>query len=266
MQIIAMCNQKGGAGKTTTTANLARAAVTQGARTLVIDLDPQANLTSVLAAEVVNHDQVSLADVLSPRTSVPIADVVVECVWPGADVVPSGGDSLASVAKELILMTTGAPTRLRKALRTVEHSYDVVLIDCPPSLDLLAINGLSAANAAVVVTTPELFGINGIARLLTTIGHVQEDTNPGLLVTGVVVNSVQQTNRMRDWLEELADHVPAPILQPPIHRATWIGDALERSTGLDEWGTVAARELHRVYGTYLDTILTTSKGAHHATT
>jgi len=257
MQVLALCNQKGGAGKTTTTANLARAAITQGRRTLVVDLDPQGNLTSVLAAEDVAEDVVSLADVLSPRTNIAVAEVITDGVWKGLDVLPSGGDRLAAVGSELIVMTTGGALRLRRALKTVATDYDLVLIDCPPSLDLLAINGLTAAHAAVVVTTPELFAINGIARLLTTIGHVREDTNPELVIGGVVANSVQQTNRMRGWLEELAANMPAPVLHPPVQRATWIGEALESSTGLDEWGTVAAAELHRVYTSYLDTILAT---------
>jgi chromosome partitioning protein len=265
VRTLALCNQKGGAGKTTTTANLARAAAGRGYRTLVIDLDPQANLTSVLADDDLDDGDVSLADVLSPRASMAIRDVATPSVWDGVDLVPSGGDRLAAVATELILMTTGGPTRLRKALRDTTEDYDVVLIDCPPSLDLLAINGLSAADLAVVVTTPELFGINGIARLLTTIAHVQEDTNPGLRLAAVIANGVQHTNRMRDWLADLAHNVTVPVLHPTIQRATWIAEALECSTGLDQWGTPAATELHRVYSTYLDTILTTTQGEPHAT-
>lgn len=132
MQVLALCNQKGGAGKTTTTANLARAAITQGRRTLVVDLDPQGNLTSVLAAEEVAEDVVSLADVLSPRTNIAVAVVITDGVWKGLDVLPSGGDRLAAVGSELIVMTTGGALRLRRALKTVATDYDLVLIDCPP--------------------------------------------------------------------------------------------------------------------------------------
>lgn len=256
MQILAVCNQKGGTGKTTTTVNLARAALTQGRRTLAIDLDPQSDLTSVLiAADDDDAARVSLADVLSPSTKVPISDATTGGVWDGLDVVPAGGDTLAQVLIEMVTMTTGGATRLRKALRPVADDYDVVLIDCAPSLDLLAVNGLVAAHAAVLVTTPELFALNGIARLLTTINHVIEDENPALVVGGVIVNNVQHTNRMRGWLEEIT--ATMTVLSPPVQRATWIADAVERGAGLDTWGTPAATELHRTYCRYLDTILAT---------
>lgn len=255
MLIAALCNQKGGVGKTTTTINLARAAHLRGLRTLVVDLDPQANSTSTLLGKPPDPDVESLADVLSARTDAKAADVIVNTGWAGVDLLPSGGDALADVGGELVAMGPGREHRLREALAKLD-GYDLALLDSPPSLDLLTINALTAAHRLVIVTTAALFSADGIARLMATIEAVVRYANPDLTIAGVVVNALQaRTRRQKHWMAELAADAPAPVWQPPVPAATWIAEAVEAGSGLDEWNTPAATVLAETYDRYLTQLL-----------
>ena len=230
-RIIAVCNQKGGVGKSTTTFHLARAAVLRGQRVLIVDSDPQGNLTAVTAAEIVEEDQAGLADALSLRAPETIRDVIVRGVWSGLDVVPTSGVTLGYVRDELVIAGAGREGRLRGALAAVADDYDLILIDCAPSLDQLTINGLTAAGAIVVVTHSKLFSTNGLAQLLDTIDTVRQHYNPMLTVAGVIVNQhEEQTISGRTWLDELraaAENRGLAVLSPPIPKRVVISDALE---------------------------------------
>lgn len=254
-RILAFCNQKGGVGKSTTTFHLARAAVRKGRRVLVVDLDPQGNLTSVAAAEPVGEDQAGLADALSARASETIRDVIVPGIWPGLDVVPTSGETLGYVRDELVIAGAGREGRLRDALTGVADDYDLILIDCAPSLDQLTINGLSAADGVVIVTQSKLWSANGLAHLLTTIDSVRQYYNPRLAVAGIVVNQhEEQTVGGRYWRDELTDAAAArslTVLSPPIPKRAAIADATEAARGLDEWGTGDAAALSSIYDQYL---------------
>lgn len=257
-QIIALCNQKGGVGKSTTTFHLARAAAQRGLKVLVVDLDPQGNLTDGIAAEPVADDQVGLADVLSTRAEETLQDVIVPSIWAGVDLVPTAGDTLASVGEELVIAGAGRESRLRKALATVATDYDLVLVDCAPSLDQLTINGLTAADRAMIVTQSKKWSLDGLAKLLRTIESVQEHYNPELQVAGVLVNQHEgRTVAGQTWLDELQAAAEArnfTVLTPPIPKRVVIADATEASTALDEWGTVEATELSKIYADHLTTI------------
>ena len=150
MLVAALCNQKGGVGKTTTTINLARAACLRRMRTLVVDLDPQANATSTLLGKLTSAEQESLADVLSARSDATASDVIVATEWAGVDLLPSGSDALADVGAELVTMGPGREHRLREALSALKD-YDLALLDAPPALDLLTINALTAAEIMSVL-------------------------------------------------------------------------------------------------------------------
>jgi chromosome partitioning protein len=148
-------------------------------------------------------------------------------------VLPSGGDALADVGTELVVMTTGREYRLRKAFEQLDsaHRYDLVLLDCPPALDMLTINALTCATRVVIVTTAALWSSEGIARLLTTVDAIREYSNPHLTLAGVIVNSVERTRRQNHWLEDLRVNSPAPVWLPAVPKATWIAEAAEAGQG-----------------------------------
>jgi chromosome partitioning protein len=245
-------------GKSTTTFHLARAAITAGQRVLMVDLDPQGNLTSVAAAEPVPEDQVGLADVLSSRAEETVRDVIVPGVWEGLDVLPTTGETLGFVRDELVVAGAGREGRLREALAEVAGNYDLILIDCAPSLDQLTINGLTAADAAVVVTQSKLWSANGLAHLLTTIDNVRRYYNPELSVAGIIVNQHEEhTVAGRHWRQELQEAAAArslTVLAPPVPKRAAIADATEAARGLDEWGTSEASSLAGIYADYLATL------------
>lgn len=256
--IYALCNQKGGVGKSTTTFHLARAATVAGRRVLVIDSDPQGNFTAVAAAEGVPEDQAGLADVLSERTSETIRDVIVPGVWPGLDIVPTSGEALGYVRDELVIAGAGREVRLREAVKQVVEDYDLILIDCAPSLDQLTINGLTAADGVVVVTHSKQWSLTGLAHLLKTIDKVRAYYNPALLVAGIIVNQHEErTVSGQTWLRELhtaADERGLVVLDPPIPKRVVIADATEAAKGLDEWGGAEASALARTYSQHLASI------------
>jgi chromosome partitioning protein len=257
-RIVALCNQKGGVGKSTTTFQLARAAVRRGRRVLVVDNDPQGNLTTVAAAEEVADDQAGLADALSSRAPETIRDVIVSGVWPGLEVVPTSGATLGLVRDELVIAGAGREGRLRQALADVVNGYDLILIDCAPSLDQLTINGLTAAGEVLVVTHSKLFSSNGLGQLLATIEDVRTYYNPSLRVAGVLINQhEEQTVSGKTWMEELrvaAAERGVRVLDPPVPKRVVISDATEAARGLDEWGSAEATALGAIYADHLTTI------------
>ncbi|MFC0456212.1 ParA family protein [Arthrobacter liuii] len=257
-QIFALCNQKGGVGKSTTTFHLARSAVLRGLRVLVVDNDPQGNLTAVVATETVTEDQAGLADALSARAPETIRDVIVPGVWPGLDVAPTSGVTLGYVRDELVIAGAGREGRLREALSTVAEDYDLILIDCAPSLDQLTINGLTAAQGVLIVTHSKQWSLSGLAQLLETIENVKVYYNPGLSVAGVIVNQHEErTVSGQTWLDELHAAAAARglrVLTPPIPKRVVIADATEAARGLDEWGSAEASTLGALYSGHLAAI------------
>lgn len=253
------CNQKGGVGKSTTSFHFGRAAVRRGMKVLAIDNDPQGNLTSSLSAEEVGEDQAGLADALSARAPEGLRDVIVPGIWPGLDLVPTSGVTLSYVRDELVLAGAGREGRLREALREVSDDYDLVLIDNAPSLDQLTINGLTAADQAIIVTESKQWSLSGMALLLETIANVRAYYNPHLAAGPVIVNRHdQRTVSGRTWMHELctvAAERGLDVLTPVIPRKVVLADAVEAACGLDEWGTGDARALGTIYEGHLDTIL-----------
>lgn len=259
MTTIALCNQKGGTGKTTTVVQLARAAVVQGRRTLVIDADPQGNASATLTADLTD-DAAGLADVLTARSDATVADVLAPGVWPGLEVVPTVGGGLGIVRDELVLASVGRETRLRAALSAAGDRWDVILIDCGPSLDQLTINALTAADAAVAVTRADEYASMGLVQLLDTIAAVRAHYQPGLSLAGVLVNAFTARSREeRYWLDELRTGAAAGrfrLLDPIPHRSG-IREATAARMGVDEWTATprAQREaLAALYAAHLTTI------------
>lgn len=207
--VCALCNQKGGVGKTTSTINLARAASVLGQRVLVVDADYQGNSTTTLSRYELSEDTAGIADVLTPRAKerAPIDEVIVPGIWDGVELVPSpSADVLDEVTEQISAMKTGREKQLTKALTPVLDRYDLVLIDNNPSLGVLLINALAAAHVALIITQPERWAIDGLAKLHDTIDLVVAENNPNLRTVGPLVNQRDpRANAHRDVLGELGE-------------------------------------------------------------
>jgi chromosome partitioning protein len=189
MNAIAIANQKGGVGKTGVTLGLASAASHKGIRTLVIDVDPQANSTTALGIEADEVD-VKISDVLAATRTGSLANAIVSTAWEGVDLVPADL-AAARVDTDPALDTT---YRLKEAMSGATDSYDLVLIDCPPSVGRLLAVALTAADEALLVTDAAADGVRGIVNVLDTIDVVKRHMNPTLTISGIAINRYRRTS------------------------------------------------------------------------
>lgn len=252
--ILAFCNQKGGVGKSTTVYHLTRAAILAGKRVLVIDADPQGNITRALTEDVQEDDAV-VADALSEHSTDTLADILVPGIWEGLTVAPTAGDKLSPVRDELVATPKpGREARLRSQLAASRDDYDLVLIDCGPALDTLTINALTAAEGVVIVTQSKQWSLDGLALLLNTIRDVRHYYNPQLAVAGLVVNLHEEhTSAGRHWAGELAAAAEANelrVLTPYVPKRQPINDAIDYGQGLDEADS-KTRTLADIYAAHL---------------
>ncbi len=198
--VIAIANQKGGVGKTTTAINLAGALAEDGYRILCIDMDPQANLTAGLGVNL-NTVQRSMADVLADGRS-KLVDVILPTESPGIDVAPAHID-LASTEGELFT-ALGRENILREAIAGQLKGYDYVLIDCPPNLGLLTVNGLVAANGVIIPVQTQYYAMKGLTNLVKVINAIRLKLNRNLRILGLLPTFYDgRTNLARDMLDEL---------------------------------------------------------------
>lgn len=180
--VIALANQKGGVGKTTTSVNLGACLAETGQRVLLIDLDPQGNATSGLGVEKQNIKQ-SIYDVLI--NEVPIEDVIQETSHKGVDIAPT---TIALSGAEVELTNLMArETRLKDAFGEIRQKYDFILIDCPPSLGLLTINAFTASDSILIPVQSEYYALEGLSQLLNTIKLVRKHFNSQLKIEGVLL-------------------------------------------------------------------------------
>lgn len=218
-RIIAVVNQKGGVGKTTTAVNLTAALTELGIKCLLCDFDPQANATSGLGVEKrkIKH---SVYDVTI--NGVPARDAVVHTKF--GDVLPSSAD-LAGAAVELI----GADYReqqLGEALKDIRKDYDVIFIDCPPSLELLTLNGLCAADSILVPVQCEYFALEGLSDLMSTLRMVKRRLNPKLEIFGVALTMFDgRTNFSAQVAQEVRRHFPGKVFASVIPRNIRLAEA-----------------------------------------
>ena len=216
---IAVVNQKGGVGKTTTAVNLTAALTEAGKKVLLCDFDPQANATSGLGVDKRKIKQ-SVYDVIiddiSPK------DVIVHTKY--ADVLPSGAD-LAGAAVELLSLPE-SNYRLKNALTEVKDDYDVILIDCPPSLELLTINALAAAEEILIPVQCEYYALEGLADLMTTLRLMKKRINPALDIFGVVLTMFDgRTNFSTQVAQEVRRHFPGKVFANVIPRNVRLAEA-----------------------------------------
>jgi chromosome partitioning protein len=214
-QIVAVVNQKGGVGKTTSTINLGAALAEQGCRVLLVDFDPQGALSVGLGLNA-NEIEVSVYDLLLDRTVV-LPDVVTPSKVPGLDLVPSNIDLSAA---EVVLVTEVAREQLlKRCLEPAQAIYDYILIDCPPSLGLLTVNALTAANAVIIPLECEYFALRGMALLMDTVGKVQERLNPSLQVMGIVATMLEaRTIHGREVLSRVGEKFGDKLFKTVIHK------------------------------------------------
>ena len=218
-KIIAVVNQKGGVGKTTTAVNLTAALTEAGKRVLLCDFDPQANATSGLGVDK-RKVQKSVYDVVVNGSSVESAIIKTKF----GDVLPSSPD-LAGAAVELISMEN-PNYRLRNALNIIRNRYDVIFIDCPPSLEMLTLNGLAAADGILVPVQCEYYALEGLADLMTTLRLVKKRINPNLEIFGVALTMFDgRTNFSTQVAQEVRRHFPGKVYANVIPRNVRLAEA-----------------------------------------
>ena len=232
-RIIAITNQKGGVGKTTTAINLSACLAEAGQRVLTVDFDPQGNTTSGLGLEKGNIDNTVYELLMGECT-------VEQCIKPSVqerlEVMPSDVD-LAGAEIELLDMKD-KESILKKNLALVRDQYDYIIIDCPPSLNLLTINALTAANTVLVPIQCEYYALEGLSQVLKTVGLVQKKMNPDLEIEGVVFTHLNE-NIYKTIIPRNVRLAEAPSYGMPINMYD------SRSTGAENYRLLAAEVISR---------------------
>ena len=251
-RVISMCNQKGGVGKTTTTINLGAALAEYGRKVLLVDFDPQGSLSVGLGLNP--HDmELSIYNLLMER-DVAIDDVIVKTNVPGMDLLPSNID--LSAAEVQLVHEVAREQTLQRVLQPAIAEYDVILIDCQPSLGLLTVNALTASDGVIVPLECEYFALRGVALLKTTIDKVTERLNPKLKIDGVLGTMYDgRTLHGREVMERLVQAWGDTVFHTVIRRTVKFSDSTvagepittyaSSSAGADSYRMLAKEVLSR---------------------
>jgi chromosome partitioning protein len=220
-RIIAMCNQKGGVGKTTTTINLAASLAEYGRKILVVDFDPQGALSVNLDADY--QDATTIYDLLMDSTLDPVA-AIQKTSMENLDVIPANID--LSAAEMNLVTEMGRERVLDGILNKVKNDYDIIFIDCQPSLGLLTVNALTAAHGVLIPMATEFFALRGVALLVQTIDKVKARTNPALELDGLIPTMHDsRTLHAREVLARLQEAFPTLVFDTAIARTVKFPDA-----------------------------------------
>ena len=221
MKILAICNQKGGVGKTTTSINLAASLAHLKNKVLLIDTDPQANATSGVGIDKASISQ-SIYNILVDE--VDINDVIVKTAYENLDIVPS---SIALAGAEVELVSAiSREQRMKNAISEIKEDYDYVVIDCPPSLGLITLNSLTAADGVIIPVQTEYYALEGLSQLMNTFNIVRKHLNSKLDIFGVLLTMTDsRTNISNQVAEQVRDHFKEKAFDTVIARTVRLSEA-----------------------------------------
>lgn len=219
--IIAIANQKGGVGKTTTTINLAAYLAKAGQRVLIVDLDPQANSSSGIGINKNKLDW-SLYDVLVDGREA--SKIIAKTEFDNLYILPAS--PVLAAAEVELSQTKSREFLLKKSLEQIKHEFDIILIDCPPSLGILTLNGLAAADLLLIPVQSEYYALEGLTQLLATVTRVRQGLNPKLRLLGLVITMHSSRTSLATQVErELAHHFPDKLFNVTIPRNIRLAEA-----------------------------------------
>ena len=248
-KVVAMCNQKGGVGKTTSTINLGAALAEYGRRVLLVDMDPQGALSAGLGVPHYELEKTIHNVLVEPRVS--IDDVLLSTRVKNLDLVPSNID--LSAAEIQLVNEVGREQTLGRALHPVLDRYDYVLIDCQPSLGLLTVNGLACSDGVVIPTECEYFSLRGLALLTDTVDKVRDRLNPKLEISGILLTRYDpRTVNAREVMARVVERFGDLVFDPVISRTVRFPETSVAGEPITTWapkstGAIAYRALAREF-------------------